>query len=238
MKGVIERHFDKIPPQSLEYMKLKLMEVFNDPEPTVRSAVTNDITALLTKIGFQEWPEFMKFLILNLDADHQDFLESSLECTYKILEDIKINTENFDYQDEKYQSFIGELIPKLFYLCDPKLPSSIKANALNSLNLFVFSMPQCLYDNMGIYLEILMVSSTDQEGEVRLRSCEGFLEIIETKKEILDNYLQKIIEKLIQLLQDPDYRIKKTACRFWNEYLSGESDNETRIEILRNYLEM
>ena len=239
MKGVIERHFDKISAQSLEYIKLKLMEAFNDPAPMIRNIVTNAITALLTKIGFQNWPELMKFLILNLDVDHQEFLESSLECTYKILEDIKVHAENFDYQDEKYQNFIGELIPKLFFLCDPKLPARMKAIALSSLNLFVYSMPQNLYNNIGVYFEILTMLSTDQSPEVRQKSCEGFLEIIETKKHLIGSNLIKVIEKLIQFVLDMESNVKRVACRFWNEYLTIEGDEAfERIETLRTYLDV
>jgi len=223
----------------LEYIKLKLMEAFNDPATMIRSIVTNAITALLTKIGFQNWPELMKFLILNLDVDHQEFLESSLECTYKILEDIKVHAENFDYQDEKYQSFIGELIPKLFFLCDPKLPSKIKLIALNSLNLFVYSMPQSLYNNFGMYMDILMLSSTDQSNEIRQKSCEGFLEVIETKKHLIGINLQKVIEKLVQFVLDLDSNVRKVACRFWNEYLTIEGEEAfERIEALKNYLDV
>lgn len=215
------------------------MEAFNDPATMIRNIVTNAITALLTKIGFQNWPELMKFLILNLDVDHQEFLESSLECTYKILEDIKVHAENFDYQDEKYQSFIGELIPKLFYLCDPKLPPRIKAIALNSLNLFVYSMPQNLYNNFGTYVDVLIISSADQSNEVRQKSCEGFLEIIETKKHMIGSNLQKVVEKLVQFVVDIDTDVKKIACRFWNEYLTIEGDEAMeRIEVLKNYLEV
>lgn len=235
MKGVLERHFDKIQNERIDFIKLKLMEAFNDPSSLIRSTVINAMTALLTKIGFQSWPELMKFLLLNLDADHHEFLESSLECTYKILEDIKVNAENFNYQDDKYQGFVSELIPKLIFLCDPKLPTTIKTIALSSLNLFVFSMPPALSNNFGVYYDVLMLSTTDNVAEVRQKACEGFLEIVETKRYLIMSNLVKVIEKLIQLTMDNEPIVKRSAIRFWNEYLNG--DDETCLEVLRGYLD-
>jgi len=238
LKGVIERHFDKIQSERIDFIKLKLMEAFNDSSSLIRSTVINAMTALLAKIGFQSWPELMKFLLLNLDADHHEFLESSLECTYKILEDIKVNADNFDYQDEKYQSFVSELIPKLLFLCDPKLPTTIKTIALSSLNLFVFSMPAALFNNFGIYYDVLMLSTTDQVAEVRQKACEGFLEIVETKMNLIAPNMVKVVEKLIQLTMDNESIVKRSAIRFWNEYLIiQEGESPEKFEILRNYLD-
>ena len=213
------------------------MEAFNDPSSSIRSTVTNVITALLTKIGFQEWPELMKFLILNLDVNQEGYLESSLECIYKILEDIKIGSENFNYQDAKYQSFVNELIPKLLFLCDPKLPPKVKILSISSLNLFVFTMPQSLVNNFGVYYDMLIVSTHDQAPEIRQRGCEGFLEVLETKRDMIGQNLARTLERLIQLMEDGESKVKRVACRYWNEYLSMKGDDlYERVEFLRNYL--
>lgn len=213
------------------------MEAFNDSSSMIRNTVANAITALFTKIGFQNWPELMMFLILNLDIDHQEYVQSSLECTYKILEDITTNTD-FNFNDEKYQNFVGELIPKLLFLCDPKLPPKIKELSIGSLNLFVESMPLALSNSFPSYFEMLMVSSQDQSAEVRRKSCEGFLEIVETKKQIIAQHLQKTLEKMLELTMDQDDGVKKISCRFWNEYLSLDDEEgvHQRIEGLREYL--
>ena len=237
LKGVLERNFDKTSTHNVEFIKAKLMEAFNDPSSSIRSTVTNVITALLAKIGFQEWPELMKFLILNLDVNQEEYLESSLECIYKILEDIKVGSENFNYQDAKYQSFVNELIPKLLFLCDPKLPPKVKLLGISSLNLFVFTMPQSLVNNFGVYYDMLMVSTQDQVSEIRQRSCEGFLEVLETKRDLIGQNLARTLERLIQLMEDNEAKVKRVACRYWNEYLSIKGDDlAERIEFLRNYL--
>lgn len=237
LKGVIERNFDKISSQYLDYIKLKLMEAFNDGSSMIRGTVANAITALFTKIGFQNWPELMVFLILNLDIDHQEYVQSSLECTYKILEDITTNAD-FNYNDEKYQNFVGDLVPKLLFLCDPKLPPKIKELSIGSLNMFVDTMPLALSNRFNDYFEMLYVSSQDQSADVRRKSCEGFLEIVETKKQIIAQNLQKTLEKMLQLTTDQDGGVKKISCRFWNEYLALDEEEgvQQRIEALREYL--
>lgn len=240
LKGVLERNWDKILPQNLEFVKLKLMEAFRDStSKPIRSSIANSLTVLFVKLGFAKWPELIKFIAMNLSIDNVDLVESTLECIAKILEDMVMDSENIDYFEEKTNSPLGELIPKLISMCDPRYSWNIRALALRSLNLFTSFMPPSFLANMHDYFQVLFICAEDQQALVRQRSCEGFLGIFETRKDLITENLQKILERMLQFTVDPNSDVKKKACLFWNEYLLVRGDEPLdRIEALHQYLEL
>lgn len=215
------------------------METFSDQNPTIRSAVANAMTALFVKLGFSEWPELIQYLAHNLTQDNIQLVESSLECIAKILEDMEMDSENIDYFEEKSNSPLGELIPQLIFMCDPRFPSNIRALALRSLNLFTSLMPPSFVANMNNYFQALLICSEDQEFLVRQRSCEGFIGILEKRKDLVTANLEKILERMLRFTIDPSIEVKKKACLFWNEYLVlEENEPMDRIEALHKCLDL
>ncbi len=153
----MERVGDKIPPENLDFIKLKLLEAFSDNSASIRNSISNVITALFIKIGFSKWPELLEYLSSNLDQGNVEVVLSSLECISKILEDLGMESENFNYFEEKQNSSLTTLIPKLLTLCDAKFPTKIRTLALHSLNLFTSMMPSSFLANMHRYLEICFI---------------------------------------------------------------------------------
>ena len=235
MKGILDRSGEKIHNQTINYVKSTLLSVFDDTTPGIRNNIANAITALFIRVGMKGWPELIQFLDANLASDRQDIVESSLECIGKLLEDMKTNSENIDLSSDSNNS-ITNLIPKLMILCVPQLPWKIRDSALYSLNLFISSLSVTQLDD---YFQILTLYSEDQNHLLRKRSCEGFLEAYELKKDLILRNLERALETILKFTMDDNNDVKRIACRFWNEYLLVERmEAKDRILILKNCLNM
>ena len=214
------------------------MESFTDPSPPIRSIVANAMTTLFVKLGFHKWPELIQYFVHNLNQDNAQLVESTLECITKILEDMTMDSENLNYFQEKNSGPLGELIPKLLAMCDPRLNWNIKVLALQSLNLFTNLMPPSFLANIKNYFEVIKLSSADEHQLVRQRACEGFIGVLERRKDFITENLEDILERVLRFTVDPSKEVRGKACLFWNEYLIIEEDESMqRIEALEKCLE-
>ena len=236
LKGLLERNFDKLSPQALENIKLTLFKVFYDPNANIRSTVATVLTTLFTKIGNLGWQEIISFIASNLDQSDQDVVETSLECISNIFEDMKTNSENINLSDNKTGSIFSSLALKLIMMCDPKYPRKIKELSIHCLNIFIQSVDHNLLND---YFNILLLYSEDQDPSLRLKSCEGFLETLELRRDLILQYLDQTFERVLKFTADENYQVRKIACRFWSEYLlyeKGESQN--RILVVQKILDL
>lgn len=62
LKSQIQRNFARIPIDTINYVKEKLLIAFFDPEYTVRKTVSSVMSILIVKGGFHIWPELLEFL--------------------------------------------------------------------------------------------------------------------------------------------------------------------------------
>jgi len=220
----------------LDNIKSTLFKVFYDSNTKIRSTVANVLTTLFTKIGNAGWLEIISFIETNLEQNTQEIVETSLECISKIFEDLKTNSENMNHLNNKTYEIFSGLILKLIMMCDPKYPQRIKELSIHCLNTFIQTMdPKLLND----YFNILLVYSEDQDPSLRLKSCEGFLETLELRKELLLQYLDQTFERMLTFTTDQNYKVKRAACRFWSEYLlveKGEPPN--RILVVQKILSL
>ena len=232
----MERNWDKIPSQTLTYVKAALLKALDDPNPSIRNTVTNVIAALFTKTGFKEWPELFKFLEINLENQNQEVVESALGCISKIFEDIKLNSENMDLSTDDNSNPFHNIIARLMFMCKPDFPVSIRDVSLHSLNLFIPFLDVSLLDT---YLQILILYSEDVNHVLRKTSCEGFHDTYEARKDFILHNLETVLDRILKFTMDENRDVRKAACRFWNEYLLTEKGESTkRIMLLDRYLNM
>lgn len=67
LKSQVEENFEKLPVECLDYVKNCLFASFGEKENEIRSTVSNLMTLLISKGGFQKWPELLSFMINNLE---------------------------------------------------------------------------------------------------------------------------------------------------------------------------
>lgn len=213
------------------------MEIFDDV--TIRDSVANAITALFVKIGFNKWPELLEFFSSNLEQNNAELVISSLQCIAKILEDLGMESENYNYFQEKNDTPLTKLIPKLIAMCDSKYHSNIRAIALHSLNLFTSMMPPSFLANMNSYFQVLFAYGEDEEPIIKQHICDGFIRVLEKRKDLITAHLEPILERILRFTTDQNIEVKKKACLFWNEYFLVEEDETTeRLDTLAKYLEL
>jgi len=236
LKGALERNWNKLSPTTLENIKSTLLSIFFDANPAIRRTVANVISEIFIKLGAQGWPELVKFLEHNLQQNQEEVVECSLECIAKLFEDLKMNSEHINQQSFQNNNPFEGFISKIINICDPNVPLKIRDLALQCLNFFV----QFFNNNFLLkYFEILILYSEDQHSSLRHKSCEGFLEILELKKELIVQNLDQVLERILKFTMDDDRKVKKVACRFWGEYLLVEKgESMQRIMYCKKYLQI
>ena len=227
LKGMIERNYYQIAPENLDYVKTKLIQVFNDNNSTIQ----NVSTFLFVKLGTQKWPEFSQLLINNLSSDNNEHINTSLKYITRILEDLE--------EDEVDSHLLTELTPKLLSFCTSAWPVSTQESALKSLNKIATMMPPFFISNLDNYFNILLEIANSQNSNLRKLSCEGLKQISERRRDIINGALERVFEALLKLTMDPDNQVRKEAVGFWNDFfLDDENEFANRPELIQNTLTM
>ncbi|EAS07874.2 importin-beta amine-terminal domain protein (macronuclear) [Tetrahymena thermophila SB210] len=227
LKSLVERNFEHIPEQNIQFIKQNLFQSFNDQQKAIRSAIGTLMTTIIYKGGFQKWPELIEFMIQNLESTDQGAIINSIDCISKIVEDLRVNSENYAFLDSsKGGSQLNVLIPKLFSFCDPKYGTEIQSNAIHTLNLCVQPMPAALAENLDQYLQILLSNVQNSEKSIRQRAFQGITALTEIRRDAIMKRINQVIQSIIIGSQDAEYDVAKSACNFWFEYLGMEQSPE------------
>lgn len=189
--------------------------------------------------GFLAWPDVLKFLTNNLDANDVGIIENTIDCISKIVEEFRMNSDSYDFLvSEKMGQPLNQLLPKLLVLCEPKIPAEIRAAAILTLNHFIYAMPPAFLIMIKDYFALLYEGCKDQNPLVRQRSVQGFVALLETRKDLVLPHLDKILDRIVDCCGDSDYEVARNAGLFWEEYLIREPDEPMdRIYHLRSYFD-
>lgn len=196
------------------------------------------MASLSMKIGHKNWPALIKFLgeILLSSNTSQEYVESSLDCILKIVEDIKLNSENIEGLDDPNHP-INQLIPILIQIGAADVPWKVKSLTIECLNAFTFIMSPVFLNNMQKYMEILFYSGDHQNETVRLRSCQGFFELLATRKDLISYHLKLVLERMVKFTMDSNKEVVHASLKFWNEFIKEEADeDDSRVLSLKPYL--
>lgn len=210
LKSQVERHFEHLSEDCVEYIKSMLFACFNDSETAIRKSVSSLITTIIFKGGFQRWPLLLEFMSANLDSQSSLLIANTIDCLQKIIEDLRVNSENFSFLDSsKGGTQLNILIPKLFnFAADARHGEEILALAIHTLNICVQSMPAALAERIDIYLSILIANTTQsRSAAVRLRAFEGLLALVEVRRTTIMKYAETTIPALIAGIQDANNEI-------------------------------
>jgi hypothetical protein len=78
LKTQMERNLARIPQDTTNYVKEKLLVAFYDPEYVVRKTVSSVMSIIILKGGFHIWPELISFLTNNLAHEDRTIVENSI----------------------------------------------------------------------------------------------------------------------------------------------------------------
>lgn len=235
----MQRNFENIPDPNLEYVKAILLQTFNDPISAVRKAVSIVVIAIAFKTGLKEWPEVLKFMTQNLDSQDAAIVENTIDCISKLVEEFRLNSEDYNFlTSENMGQPLNELLPKLLQLCGPKFPAGIRSAAILTLNHFIYATPPAFLVMINDYFSLLYDSCIDENAMVRQRACQGLVALLESRKDLVMPFLDKILDRIITCCGDSDYEVARNAAEFWEEFLVREDGEPMdRIYHLRNYFD-
>lgn len=230
-------NYESVPDTTRNYVKSRLYESFFDNDQVIRKTTTLVMTSLICKGGFQSWPELLDFLQQSLGSQSSETLESALDCISKIIEDLRVNSENFTFFDgSKAGNSVDTLIPRLFIFCDSAYNNRIRGNAIFCLNLSIFSMPPALSSNIKNFMQILVQATTDPDNKIRLRGYQGLISLNETRSDLILEFGEDLLKRVIIGMKDNDYEVARNAISFWPEYLLYDMENKDKANCLKNVL--
>ncbi len=238
LKSHLDRNFESITDDVKNFIRFYLLQTFNNPQIELKKLASLVITTYIARGGFQSWPELLDFLISNLNSSNEENIEMTIDCISKIVEDLRVNSENYVYFDtSKGGQSLDILIPALLLFCRPQYNTRIRAVAVFCLNLCIFTMPPALCANIEAFLETLISSTNDPNPKIRLRGFQGIVALNETKRDVLMKRKHDVFSAVVKGSGDQDVDVAKNACLFWPEFLIREPDESLeRILELRPYL--
>lgn len=171
LKSLVERNYEHLPEACLEFIKSALFGAFEDSDSAIRNAVGTLVTTIIYKGGFQKWPGLLSFLSTKLESTELGAVLNAIECLAKIVEDLRVNSENYVYLDSsKGGSQLNSLIRRLFVFCEPSTNTRLQLVALHTLNLCVLPMPAALAESLDLYLKLLLNNSVSKNKQIRHRA--------------------------------------------------------------------
>ena len=237
LKSAINQNYETLQDLTKDFIKQKLFEAFNDHDLIIRRATSLVMTTLIFKGGFQSWPNLLDFLLLSLNSTNLDLIENTIDCIAKIIEDLRVNCENYDFFDpSKGGTSIDMLIPKLLVFCENNFSDNIRQAAIFCLNLCIFSMPPSLASNLGKFLEILLEITYHSNEKLRLRGFQGLVSLNETRPDAILSRIDQILVRVVEGMKDKDYEVARNAISFWPEFFLYDLDNPEKNAYLQKVL--
>lgn len=195
------------------------------------------MTSILAKGGFKAWPDLLDFLQQSLESNNLETLEAALDCIAKIIEDLRINSENCSFfYASKAGNSVDTLIPKLFNFCNTPFNNKIREAAILCLDLSIFSMPPALASNIQNFLKILVNATIDPDSKIRLRGYQGLVSLNETRNDLIMANENGLLERIIEGMRDKDYEVARNSISFWPEFLLYDMENKSKAKALARIL--
>lgn len=195
------------------------------------------MTSILAKGGFKAWPDLLDFLQQSLESNNLESLEAALDCIAKIIEDLRVNSENCSFfYASKAGNSVDTLIPKLFNFCNAPFNNRIREAAILCLDLSIFSMPPALTSNIQNFLKILVNATVDPDPKIRLRGYQGLVSLNETRNDLIMANENGLLERIIEGMRDNDYEVARNAISFWPEFLLYDMENQNKAKALKRIL--
>ena len=85
LKGVLERSFNDLDEEEIEYFKQNVLNCYSDPNQQIRKTISNLVNNFLKLGGIEIWPQILELLYVNLDSEVAS--EMSLEIIVILIED-------------------------------------------------------------------------------------------------------------------------------------------------------
>lgn len=239
LKSALNLNYETLQDTTKDFIKTKVLEAFVCEDLLIRRSASLVMTTIIFKAGFQSWPNLLEFLLMSLGSSNLDLIENTIDCIAKIIEDLRVNCENYDFFDASKGggSSIDMLIPRLLLFCAGSFPENIRQAAVFCLNLCIFSMPPSLATNIAGFFEVLMEITFHSNEKLRLRGYQGLVSLCETRPDALFAKIDLVLVRIIAGMRDKNYEVARNAISFWPEFLLYDMDNSAKTQALSKVLQ-
>ena len=187
LKGIMERSFNSIPEEILEYFKENILISYLDEDINIRKTVSNLINAFICHGGMEMWPEILNFLLQNLETNIG--VEMSLETLNIIIED------SGTYLEEKFNKFLTLLLIKLISFLEDmgrKKPEERNEKLIilvfTTMYFLLESCPTTMNEQLENITRVLISLKDSQSIQIRYHLGRCWLTIVRMNKETLSSY--------------------------------------------------
>ncbi|KAF8340986.1 ARM repeat-containing protein [Amanita rubescens] len=198
------------PPEVVEYVKVAVLQAFNDPSIMVRNAAGQDVVAFLGVLEPRNWPECLQQLVNTLDSTDLDRQEAAFNVLEKACEDYprKLDVEINGIRPLDY------MIPKFLSLSEH--PSAkIRSHAVACLSFFVPANCQSLLVHIDNFIACLFKRASDEDPAVRRHVCQALVLLLAAKPEKLMPEMANVAEYMLYSTKDKNENVALEACEFW-----------------------
>lgn len=227
LKNYLKKNFKTISKPTLSYIQSSTLLTLQDPTAQIRGIAGTVITEIIQVGGLLQWPELLQELLSmlanqsgNVSPEAQ---EGAISALAKVCED---NKKLLD-REVQGQRPLDVIIPQLLqYTSNPN--PKIRVPALKTLKLFIPQKPGALLASLDVYLNRLFQLANDEVTEVRRIICQSFVQLVDTKPELLQPHLDGLVNYILfQQQNQDDPELALDAAEFWlsigeQEHLRGE----------------
>ena len=227
LKNYLKKHYKSLPKPILEYVQTSTLATLADPNGQIRSFAGTVITELVQQGGLLQWPQLLQELLAlmrdggNVSPHTQ---EGAMSALAKVCED---NRKLLD-REIQGQRPLDVIIPQLLEFTGNPNPK-IRVAALKTLRIFIPQKPRALIQSLDIYLNRIFQLATDEVTEVRRIICQSFVQLLDTRPDLLKPHLAGLVDYIIYQQQNQDdQELALDAGEFW---LSIGEQTELRAEM-------
>lgn len=221
-------NYQRISPESLEYVKGMVLPALSFPDSVLRNVATQLVSVLMQVVRPGNWVEALSKLTQAMESTNMDEAEAALSTLAKISEDIP---EELDGCEINGVRPLDVLIPKMLQ-ATAHGDARIRVHALNALNQYIQIGSPSMNANVDAYVASLFQRASDDRPVVRKFVCKALVFVLSTWPEKLAPEMNNLVEYMLYSTQDKDEDVALEAAEFWLQFAE-----ETRLaDQLRPYL--
>ncbi|KII95563.1 hypothetical protein PLICRDRAFT_220764 [Plicaturopsis crispa FD-325 SS-3] len=197
-------------PEVAAYVKLAILEAFNDPSIMIRNAAGQDIVSFLGQLEPRNWPECLQQLVTMLDSPDPGRQEAAFNVLEKACEDYPRKMD-VDINGTRPLDF---MIPKFLVLSEHP-NSKIRSHAVACLSFFVPTNCQSLFAHIDAFIACLFKRASDDDPSVRRHVCQALVLLLAARPEKLMPEMNNVAEYMLYSTKDKNENVALEACEFW-----------------------
>lgn len=222
LKNNVRSNYKQIPPESLAFIKLAVINALQDKHAWIRNHIGIVATELIKRGGLLAWPELLPTLMGMWSNETGQFSDAAQEGAMSAM--TKICEDNPKMLDRELngQRPLSFILPKLIEATKSPLVK-VRTQALIAINVFVPRKSQAMLDSVDDLLQHLFFLATDDNTDVRRQVCKAFVQLVDARPDKLEPHISGLVDYILtqQKSDDPDLALE--AAEFW--LAVGEHDH-------------